>query len=196
MRNAESCGAPECSEVELHVTGTAFLLENSFALSNPKVGDNYDDNCINIIDYNKMAGGRKLRKERRMHKGKAGRKTNTTTAELAAADSLDNRRGYKQEDGPYAHAKDLPEDVYKGWTYIYKGYFEAISTKKTRKVGSGTFELVWPVDGGEDNWTKSSKDDLKDGALMIKKPYTATFTFWDSDKGEPKAGYREEHRHD
>jgi hypothetical protein len=184
--------------VELHIRGTAFLLKDSYTLSNPNVRASYDPKCQRISTRKTVGSGKENR--RRAHGGSAGGMDNTTDAELAAARTPVGRKGphYQHKDDSYGVSTTLPDTVWTGWAYVFKGYFNAISMDKMRTVGSGTFELVWPTERvrGAPDWSDVAFNDLPNQAMLIKKPYTATLRFWDSDKKESKAGYREEHRHD
>jgi hypothetical protein len=45
LRDTETCDTPRCKDVQLHITGTVFLTENAYTLTNPEVGSRRDPNC-------------------------------------------------------------------------------------------------------------------------------------------------------
>lgn len=198
MRDADSCGAPECSNVELHISGTAFLVKNTYALSNPNVRANRDPKCKNARQNRVAAGERRSGAHEHQHGwGKASDNSTITDVNVASATTMNSRYGTAHR--PEVTAT-LPDKVWTGYSYIYRGYFEAISMKEMRTVGRGSFELVWPVDNQSWNslrpWAEVSSSTLPKEAVFIKRPYTATIRYWDDTNKHVKSGHKKGHRDD
>lgn len=194
MRNSESCGAPDfCNNVELHISGTAFLASNAYTLADPDVNFNLDPNCGYLND--RRSAGDKQPKGHRAHgilKRNAG---NVNGTRDVPAQALRHERGAYSEHPAYrrgdAAPAPLPAKVWTGWSYIYSGYMQVIDKQRMRQIGEGSFEMEWPVDNTNWRyaleWAEVDSSTLPNGAVFVRKPWVLSMKFAkDGRSGDPE----------
>lgn len=182
MRNGNTCGVQHCDDVELYISGTAYLVEHTYALADPKPRANRDPNCSPTGQPRMGQDASEPRGRNRRSAPPSMPQNDTQVAAMSA-----NYGRHHDTTGP----STLPAQVWTGWSYVYSGYMQVVDKKNKRKAGDGYFELVWPADGRAvftaPNWAQVASNTLPADALFVRRPYRVTLQFWD-DKREEREG--------